>query len=115
MVHGLRIFLIKGKPVFSTGSRSLDSWIFANLILADELFAKAFVSVNNNLREKLVSSLESPITFDKRNKDTSVAFFISNFNLLSCKLDHYDSRYDRNMGHLLDQWLYNRPNESPFL
>ena len=43
-----------------------------DFILADESFAKALrsletcVSVNNNLCGKLVSPLESPITFDER-------------------------------------------------
>ena len=55
-------------------------------MLDDEAFAKvlrsheACVSVN----KKLVSSLESPITFDERFKVTSVLFFIPDFNLLSC-------------------------------
>ena len=63
----------------------LNSWVFENFILAGELFAKAIwiletcVSVNNNLREKLVSSLEFPIKFDERFKITSVPFFILNF------------------------------------
>ena len=52
-------------------------------MLADKLFAKALrrletcLSVNNNLCGKLISSLESPVTFDERFKATSVIFFIS--------------------------------------
>ena len=48
------------------------NWVFHNLILAEELFAKAFwsfetcVLVNNNSCGKLFSSLESPTTFDER-------------------------------------------------
>ena len=67
---------------------------FDNFILADELFAKAlqgletYVSVDNNLRGKLVSSLESPITFDERFKVTSISFLIHDFNLLSCELNN---------------------------
>ena len=36
--------------------------------------ASKLVSVNNNLCRKLVSSLEAPITFDKRFNATSVPF-----------------------------------------
>ena len=39
-------------------------------------------SVNNNLCGKLVLSLESPITFDKRFKVTSIPILITGFNLL---------------------------------
>ena len=45
----------------------LDNFVFENLILADELFAKALqtfetcVSVNNNLCEKLLSTFDLPI------------------------------------------------------
>ena len=45
--------------------------------------------VNNNLCEKLVSSLEFPITFDKRFKATSVLFFILDFYFLSYELDNF--------------------------
>ena len=59
----------------------LDSWVFENFILPDELFAKVlrifetYKSINNNLRGKLVSSLESSTKFDEKLKVTSVAFF----------------------------------------
>ena len=72
----------------------LESWVFDNFVLADELFAKAlqgletYVSVDNNLRGKLVSSLELPITFDERFKVTSISFRIHDFNLLSCELNN---------------------------
>ena len=62
-------------------------------MLDDEPFAKALQSfetcvlVNNDLCEKLFKSLESPTTFDDISKVTSVPFFISDFNLLSCELD----------------------------
>ena len=45
--------------------------------------------VNNNLCEKLVSSLELPIIFDDNLKTTSVSFFIADFNLLSCEFDSF--------------------------
>ena len=38
---------------------------------------------------KLVSSLESSITFDERFKVPSVSFFIFDFNLLSCELHNF--------------------------
>ena len=65
LANGLIIFDITGNPVFSNGPNNLpknppdciilDNWVFDNLILADELFAKAlrrfetYVLVNNNL------------------------------------------------------------------
>ena len=64
---------MKEKPVFINGPKILpknlldcpilDSWVFDNFILADELFAKAlrnletYLSVNNKLCRNLVSSL----------------------------------------------------------
>ena len=45
--------------------------------------------MNNNLHEKLVSSLEFPIKFYERFKVTSVPFFITDFNLLSCKFENF--------------------------
>ena len=86
LANGLSTFFVKAKPVFSNGLKSLpkyllhcpilDDWVSDNSILADELFAKALrnietcVLVNNNLCRKLVSSLESPIIFDKNFKVT---------------------------------------------
>ena len=74
----------------------LARWkVFGNFVLADKLFAKALqsletcVSVNNNLCGKLVSSLEFPITFDKRFKVTSVVKFNPYFNLLRYELDNF--------------------------
>ena len=64
-------------------------------MLVVELFAKAFwrfetcVSVNNNLRGKLVLSLEPPVTFDESFKVTWVPFFIPYFSLLRCELDNF--------------------------
>ena len=46
---------------------------------------KTCVSVNNNLHRKLVSSLESLITFDKRFTATSVPFFIPDFDSLNAE------------------------------
>ena len=81
---------MKGKP--STGPRNLprnppdctilDRWIFGNFISADELFAKALrsfatcLSKINSLYEKLVSSLDSPITYDESFSVISVAFLL---------------------------------------
>ena len=48
---------------------------------------ETFISVNNNLSEKLVWLLELPITFGERFKVISVLFFIPGFNLLSCELE----------------------------
>ena len=52
LANGLITFDIKGNPVFSNGPNNLpknlldciilDNWFFGNLILADELFAKAY-------------------------------------------------------------------------
>ena len=66
-----------------------------NFIVADELFAKALRSlgtcllVNNNLRGKTFSTLESPATFDESFKVISVPFFIPDSNLLSYVLVFY--------------------------
>ena len=45
------------------------------------------VSVNNELCEKLISSLELPVKFDERFRLSSI--FIAEFELLSCELDNY--------------------------
>ena len=94
---GVSMFFIKIKPVFSKGLKSLpknppdwpilDNCIYDNFILADKPIAKALQShetcvlVDNYLCGKLVSSLDSPITFDKRFKVTWVPFFVLDFNL----------------------------------
>ena len=94
---------IKCKPVFSDGPKSvlenypdcpfLCNLVFDNLILAEELPAKALwrhkacVLVNDNLCEKLFSSTELPATFDENFEVTSVLFFIPEINLFSCKLE----------------------------
>ena len=73
----------------------LNSCIFDNFVLADELLEKCLqgldtcLSVNKNLCGKLVSSLEPPITFDERFKVTSAPSCIPYFNLLSCELDNF--------------------------
>ena len=70
-VNCLNTLLIKGNPVFSNGPKSwtknlpecpiLGNWLFDNFILAEELFVKAFCSletwvlVKNNLWAQLVS------------------------------------------------------------
>ena len=45
------------------------------------------VLFNNNSCGKLLSSSELPITFEDYLKNTSVLFFIADFNLLSCEFD----------------------------
>ena len=105
LAGGLSIFFMNGKAVFTNDPKSLpknppsctflDSWVFDNFILVDEPFAKTLrsletcVSVNSNLYGKLVSSLQSAITFDEIFKVTSVLFIIPGFNLLSCELDNF--------------------------
>ena len=93
-------FYIKGKPDLNNNDSKillgnppdcliLENWAFDNFILAEELAAKALWSlwscalVNNSLCGKLVPLLELPLTFDERFKNTSVPFFIPDFNLLS--------------------------------
>ena len=73
----------------------LNKLVFESFMLVDEPFDKVIrvietsVSINNNLCGKLISSLEFPIKFEKRFKFTSVPFFISDFNVLSCELDNF--------------------------
>ena len=73
----------------------LDNWDFENFILTDEPFAKSlrifevYVSVNNSLCGKLISSLQFAIKFHERFQVTSVQFFIPDFNSLSCELDTF--------------------------
>ena len=90
LANGLSTFPIKGNPQFNNGPKILPkkscailfNWIFDNFTSAEELFAKAIpkfgtcVLVNNNLREKVSSPLESPTTFDKIFKFTSVSFYV---------------------------------------
>ena len=74
--------------------KTLGNWVFENFVLDDERFAKSlqifqtYVLVDKNLRGKLVSSLEFPVTFDERFQFTSISFLIPDFNLLSCELDN---------------------------
>ena len=99
LANGLIKFFINVSPVFNNGPRTLpnyaldciilDTWVFDNLISADELFANVLQRfatsslVNNNLWGKLVSSSRSPIIFDDNLKTTS-AFF--NWRLSLIKL-----------------------------
>ena len=70
----------------------LDSWVFDNFTSADKLFLKALqsleacVSVYNNSCWKLISSIESPTTFDERFKVTSALFFIPEFNFIKLQI-----------------------------
>ena len=100
--NGLSTFPFK---VFNNGLKSLPkntldcpvlcNWVFENFILAKELFAKAlwrvdtYALANNNLWEKLFSSLESPTIFEERFQVPLLPFFIADFNLLSCELDNF--------------------------
>ena len=96
LANGLSIFPVTGNQFFSNRPKGLSgnspdysilcNWVFDNLILADEFFAKALgsletcVLVNSNLCGKLFPSLESPTMFDQSFKVTSVLFFIPDFN-----------------------------------
>ena len=61
LANGLSAFFIKGKPIFSNGSRRLprnppdctilESWVFDNFILTDKLFAKALRSLETSLSQ----------------------------------------------------------------
>ena len=72
----------------------LDRRVFENFVLADKPFAKTLqihetcVLANNNWCEKLISSLESPTSFDEIFKVTWVPFFFPDFNLLSYEFDN---------------------------
>ena len=67
-------------PINPPDCTILDTWVFDNFTLSDELFTQAlrsleyYRSVDNNLCLKSVSSLELPITFTERFKITSVSF-----------------------------------------
>ena len=106
LANGLSTIFIKGKRGFINDppkilSRNppdcpiLNSWVFDNFILTDELSAevlqklKSCVLVNYDLCRKLASSPDSPITFDKRFKLISVPFFIPDFNLLNWELENF--------------------------
>ena len=67
----------------------MDNFVFAREPLAKATRSLEFcVPVNNKLFRKIVSSLESPTTFDERFKITSVPFLIPDFRLLSYKLEN---------------------------
>ena len=99
--NGVNIFFIKGKPFSSNGPRSLpknllvwpilNNWVFDNSISADEPFAKVLRYLKTCVvvvfNHELVSSLESPTTFDERFKVTPILFVI--IYILSCELDKF--------------------------
>ena len=99
LAGGLSTFLIKGKPIFSNGPRSLPKHppdllilcnrVFDNLVFFDKLVFEICVWVSNNSWAKLLSSLESQTTFDESFAVTSVPYFILDFNLLSYELDNF--------------------------
>ena len=82
LVHGFSTFFIKGKRLFSNGSKSLPRNLpdcLENYILADELFVQVIPSLQtcvlvDNLCRKLLSSLLSPIRFDERFKVAPISF-----------------------------------------
>ena len=96
---------INGKQIFINGLRNLprnppdcfilEICVFNNFSLADELFEKALqrfdtsLSVIINLLRKLVLSLELRIIFNDDFKVSPVAFFVADFNSVSCKLDNF--------------------------
>ena len=104
LVNALSKFLVNGKTVFSNGARSLsripadcnilESLVLVDFVLSNEFFPKDFrsletcISISNYLCGKLVS-LESPFIFDERFKITSVIFFDSDYNLLSCEIENF--------------------------
>ena len=69
----------------------LGNGVFQNFILVDKYLRiyENWVTVNNSLYGKLVSSLGFPIKFDERFKITSVPFFIPDFKLLSYELNNF--------------------------
>ena len=97
----------------------LDSWVFDYFILANELFPnvlqriKTFELVNNdNLCGRLLSSLESLITFDERFNVTSVPVSFPDFDLLSCELDNFTFK----MLHWVNlYWYHVKKNKSTVL
>ena len=96
--NDLSTFFIKGNQAFNNGPDSLPknppdctisyNSVFDNFIFAEELFTKALgsletcVLINNSLCRKILSSLESPTTFEGSFKVTSAPFLIPDFNLL---------------------------------
>ena len=79
LANALSTFSIKDNPVFRNGPKILPknppdcsilcNWVFDNLMLADEPFAKVLrsfetcVLVNNNFCRELFPLLESPTTY----------------------------------------------------
>ena len=53
------------------------------------------LSLSNSLFVKLISSLKSPIILDNSFKVTSVAFFIADFDLISCELILHLNRFTK--------------------
>ena len=88
LANGFSKFPIKDNSAFNNGPKNRPDCpffcnrVFDKFILAEELFSKALQSldtcvlVNNNLCEKLFSSLESPTIFHERFKVTSVPFLM---------------------------------------
>ena len=97
LTNDLSTFFIKENSVFSNVHEGLlknppdllilCNWVFDNFILAEELSAKALLCIetcllhNNNLCG-LVSSLESPTTFDESFKVISVPIYRFQFTNL---------------------------------
>ena len=73
----------------------LNNWVLDNFTSADELLAKVLQSfetclpIGGKFYGNMVLSLKSTIIFDDRSKVTQVAFFIADFNVLSCELESF--------------------------
>ena len=119
LANGFSTFPIKENPVFRNIPKSLPknppdcpifcNWVLDNFLTADEPYAKALRIFETWDFWKLVSSLELLIIFDEGFKVSNckyfirfdwnfflifyyaleVPFFITDFDLLSCKLDNF--------------------------
>lgn len=96
----------------------LNSWLCDNFIVTDELFAKALQSLkicpsfNNNIYGKLLSLLESQITFDER--VTSILFTkVVNYTIvhLNCYIEwfYFNTTSNQNKFTILPQFLAKNP------
>ena len=97
------IYFIIGKPTFMNGPRILPrnppklfltaefltiiskpmNWMFAKALRG----LQTFLSCISKFWGKLVSLV--PIMFNDNHRDTSVAFFVTDFSLLRCNIDNF--------------------------
>ena len=103
LASAVSILFINGKPTFINGGRILtrnppdciilDRKMFDTFSLTKKFFSKAlqrleaYITVNSKLCGKLVSLV--PIMFDDNLRVMSVAFFVADFNLLSCQSESF--------------------------